>query len=79
MSNEQEKQKTLYLVLISHKRTSRKYMYSVTDQDTALAAQIAAWNSFRGHYPVHGDDWSLLGFEVVCVEQGPQQIMVLDW
>lgn len=69
---------TYFCVLISHKRTSLKYLYFVC-AETALQAQLDAWSKFKAEYEVVSEDeWLLLGYEAK-LDEGTQQLARIDW
>lgn len=77
-----------YLVFISHKRSSQKYLYFKPNAESALKAQLEAWNEFKRTHTVlsasdlftnpmpKDDDWLLRSVEL-SIDAGLQFVEVL--
>lgn len=65
-----------YLIFISHKRHSRKYLYFMPNAESTLKAQLDAWHEFQRMYLASEDDWLLRSVEL-SMDSGLQFVEVL--
>jgi hypothetical protein len=70
--------KTHFLVIISHKHASLRYLFFVANCETNVKAQLDAWSRFQDEFQANDDDWLLSSSEVSLDEERPQHVARLD-